>query len=84
MFDKDLFVNEMQKITNNIENYYDADDAWEMYDHANFAIQGAYYHGLIDQATMQEAISKYVDAAVIAEQKEKDEQWLYGYTYRPL
>jgi len=84
MFDGKTFTSEMKKITKNIVDYYDAEEAWEAYDNANIAIQAAYYQGLIDKKTMQEAIAEFTMAAITIELREKDVQNLYGYTYRPL
>ena len=81
---KERFLEEMRKVANNIIKYYDAEDAWETYDNFNIAIQGAWYQGLIDKATMQEAISYFTTAASEVELAEKDMPNLYGYTYRPL
>jgi hypothetical protein len=84
-FDGTVFCAEMKKMAHNIEKYYDTEDAWATYEHANIAIQGAWYQGLIDKETMQKSISEFVTAAMAAEQREKNEsEWLYGYFYRPL
>ena len=84
MFDGKLFCSEMKKLSDNVNKYYDSEDAWEAYDHANIAIQGAWYQGLIDQKTMQESIAEFVNAAIEVEMREKEQDWLYGYSYRPL
>lgn len=74
----------MGLIADNVLKYYDAEEAWELYDHVNIAVQNAWYRGLIDKETMQKTIAKFTTAAVALELKERDQQNLYGYTYRPL
>jgi hypothetical protein len=84
MFDKTLFTNEMKLITANVREHYDAEDAWELYEHANIAIQGAWYQGLVDKETMQKTIADFAVAAAEVEKREKEGEWIYGYCYRPL
>jgi hypothetical protein len=87
MFDAELFKSEMKLLTNNVRKYYDAEDAWDAYERANIAIQGAWYQGLVDKKTMQETIADFAMAAVeaqVAEEQGQEGDWLYGYFYRPL
>jgi hypothetical protein len=84
MFDKTIFTREMKLISDNVREYYTAEEAWELYENVNVAVQGAWYQGLIDKATMQESIADFAMAAVMLEMKEEEGEWIYGYNYRPL
>ena len=79
MFDKTIFTNEMKLITNNVREHYTAEDAWELYERENIAIQGAWYQGLVDKPTMQEAIADFATVAVMLEKREEEGEWIYGY-----
>ncbi len=84
MFDGKVFQAEMKKMADNVTEYYDAEEAWELYEHVNIAVQNAWYQELIDKPTMQKVISTFADAAMGLELKEKQGPYLYGYLHRPF
>ena len=84
VFDKTIFINEMKLITTNVREYYTAEEAWELYEQANIAIQNAWYQELVDKETMQQSIADFAMTAMELEKREEEGEWIYGYNYRPL